>query len=112
MSIGAPVWLRSYDLDRDILNIIKDTISGAAKKTPRHVYVLASHDFAAGLREIFVPSGEDIFDDSDCYEEFFITAADFSRQLERLTENLAAAENGQQYHRRHGKHIVYQHIPL
>ena len=50
MSIGAPVWLRSYDLDRDILNIIKDTISGAAKKTPRHVYVLASHDFAAGLR--------------------------------------------------------------
>ena len=105
MSIGAPVWLRSYDLDRDILNIIKDTISGAAKKTPRHVYVLASHDFAAGLREIVVPSGEDIFDDSDCYEEFFITAADFSRQLERLTENLAAAENGQQYHRRHGRSV-------
>ncbi len=92
MSIGAPHWLRSYDLDSDILNCIRNIISGADRKSPRHVYVLASEDFAAKLRILFAPAEDDIFDDSDCYEEFFITAADFSRRLEILTENLAAAE--------------------
>ncbi len=92
MSIGAPHWLRSYDLDSDLLNSIQNILSGADRKSPRHVYVLTSQDFAAKLRGIFVPTEDDIFDDSDCYEEFFITAADFARRLETLTENLAAAE--------------------
>ena len=92
MSIGAPHWLRSYDLDSDLLNSIQNILSGADRKSPRHVYVLASQNLAAKLRGIFVPTEDDIFDDSDCYEEFFITAADFARRLETLTENLAAAE--------------------
>lgn len=96
MSIGAPVWLRSYDLDRELLNIVENIISGASKRSPRHVYILASRNFAAGLRELFAPAGEDIFQAEDCYDDFFITAAAFARRLERLTERLAAAEKERQ----------------
>lgn len=92
MSIGAPVWLRSYDLDQELLNIIANIISGAPKGLPRHVYVLASREFADRLRELFAPAGDDIFQAGDCYDEFFITAAAFARRLEQLAERLAAAE--------------------
>lgn len=92
MSIGAPVWLRGYDLDQELLNIIENVISGAPRRSPRHVYVLASRDFAARLRELFAPAKEDIFVDEDCYEEFFITAAAFARRLEQLMERLAAEQ--------------------
>lgn len=92
MSIGAPAWLRSYDLDQELLNIIENIISGAPKGLPRHVYVLASREFAARLRGLFAPAGEDIFQEGDCYDEFFITAAAFASRLEQLAKRLAAAE--------------------
>lgn len=95
MSIGAPVWLRSYDLDQELLNVIENIISGAPKGLPRHVYVLASREFAARLRELFAPAGEDIFQEGDCYDEFFITAAAFARRLEQLAERLAAERERQ-----------------
>lgn len=109
MSIGAPVWLRSYDLDQELLNIIEKIVIGAPKGLPRHVYVLASREFAVRLRELFAPAGEDIFREGDCYDEFFITAAAFARRLEQLAERLAAAEKERQAEPS-GKLLRYDYI--